>query len=78
MKKVFDLADFPIDFNLSNMDTNYVRDKSKGKNVHLSRVFLENLLDEISITNTVELYKALAELGLGRDITSFFSPMQVQ
>ncbi|MDR1896241.1 MAG: class I SAM-dependent methyltransferase [Prevotellaceae bacterium] len=75
MKKVFDMTEFPIDFNLANMDSNYVRDKSKGKNVHLSRVFLENLLDEISMPKTVELYKALAELGLGREIISFFTPV---
>ena len=76
LTKISDSASFPIDFNLLNNDTNYVRDKSKGKNVHLSRVMLENILSDISIPDTVELYQSLAKLGLGRNIISFFSLSQ--
>jgi hypothetical protein len=72
LEKKYEIADFPIDFNLLNPDTNYFLDKTKGKNVHLARVELENLFCEISIPKTVELYKSLAKLGLGRNITAFF------
>jgi 2-polyprenyl-3-methyl-5-hydroxy-6-metoxy-1,4-benzoquinol methylase len=70
LKNELTIADFPIDFNLFNSDTNYVKDTSKGRNVHLARVACENLLSEISIPKTIELYKTLAELGVGRSIIS--------
>jgi 2-polyprenyl-3-methyl-5-hydroxy-6-metoxy-1,4-benzoquinol methylase len=73
LKKEVDMADFPIDFNLFNPDTDYIKDKSKGRNVHLSRIAIENLLDEISTQKTIELYRILAEMGLGREIISFFT-----
>jgi 2-polyprenyl-3-methyl-5-hydroxy-6-metoxy-1,4-benzoquinol methylase len=57
LKKKCDMADFPIDFNLCNIDTNYVKDSSKGRNVNLDSVTIENLLDEISIAKTIEIYK---------------------
>jgi 2-polyprenyl-3-methyl-5-hydroxy-6-metoxy-1,4-benzoquinol methylase len=73
LKNECNMADFPIDFNLYNEDTNYVKSPSKGHNVHLSRVVIENLLSEISISKSVDLYKILAKMGLGRNITSFFT-----
>jgi SAM-dependent methyltransferase len=73
LKKRAEIADFPIDFNLFNPDTNYVKDKSRGRNVHLSRVLIENMLDEISPQKTVELYKILGAMGLGRELIHFYS-----
>lgn len=66
------LGDFPIDLNLFNPDTNYILDKSKGKNSHLSRVEIENLIHSISINKANELYRALGEIGLGRQIIGFY------
>jgi 2-polyprenyl-3-methyl-5-hydroxy-6-metoxy-1,4-benzoquinol methylase len=71
LETVFTMGDFPIDFNLINPDTNYNRDKTKGKNTHRSRVSLDNLMHSISAEKTVNYYKALADLGLGRQIISF-------
>ena len=65
------MSDFPIDFNLVNPDTNYNKDKTKGKNTHRSRVELDNLMHSISIEKTIQYFKALADLGLGRQIISF-------
>ncbi len=65
------ISDHPIDFNLLNADTNYSKDKSKGKGCHQSRVELENIIHSISIDKAIELYKAYANLGLGRQIVSF-------
>ena len=66
------LSDFPIDFNLMNIDTNYVMDKSKGKNCHISRVLIENMLNDISPERTNIIYEQLGEMGLGREIIGLF------
>lgn len=66
------LGDFPIDFNLLNIDTNYVMDKSKGKNCHLTRVSIENMLNNISPERTNIIYEQLGEMGLGREIIGLF------
>jgi 2-polyprenyl-3-methyl-5-hydroxy-6-metoxy-1,4-benzoquinol methylase len=65
------ISDHPIDFNLLNDDTNYSKDKSKGKGCHKARVELENLIHSISLDKAIDLYKAYAGLGLGRQIISF-------
>lgn len=66
------ISDFPIDYFLANPDSNYVEDKTKGKNCHKARVWLDNLNCSISIEKTIKLYEALAELGSGRQISGFF------
>lgn len=71
LKNEFTMSDFPIDFNLVNPDTNYNKDKAKGKNTHRARVELDNLMHSISPEKTVNFYKSLADLGLGRQIITF-------
>lgn len=66
-------CDYPIDMNLYNSDTNYVEDKTKGRNVHLSRVAIENLFDSISVELTNQLYSTYAQMGLGRNIVGYYS-----
>lgn len=66
------LADHPIDFALYNPDTNYIADKTKGRGVHLQRIRTEHLLHTTSVEQTIRYYEALADLGLGRQITGFF------
>ncbi|MGQ0829623.1 MAG: class I SAM-dependent methyltransferase [Bacteroidota bacterium] len=70
-KNSFTMGDYPIDFNLVNPDTNYNQDKTKGKNAHQSRIEIDNLMHSISVEKTVNYYKALADLGLGRQIITF-------
>lgn len=69
--KVNLIGDFPIDFNLFNQNTNYVENEV-GRSCHNARVTLENFLHSISMEKTNELYRVLAELGLGRQIIGFF------
>ncbi|MCX6327717.1 MAG: class I SAM-dependent methyltransferase [Bacteroidia bacterium] len=71
-ENVLSIADYPIDLHLLNENTNYSKDKSKGKSCHLSRIATDNLLHSISTERTVALYKAYADLGLGRQIIGFF------
>jgi len=66
------MSDFPIDFNLFNINSNYVRDKSTGKGSHEQRVMLDNLMSEISVEKANDFFKSLANLGLGRQIIGFY------
>ncbi|MBI5540724.1 MAG: class I SAM-dependent methyltransferase [Bacteroidia bacterium] len=68
----YSIADFPIDFFLFNADSNYVIDKTKGKNCHFARVEIDNMFHSISVENTVQYYKSLALMGIGRQIISFY------
>lgn len=69
----FVMADNPIDFNLLNSNTNYIKDRTKGKSCHLARVEIDNLMHSISLEKTVKYFQSLAELGLGRQVIAFFS-----
>lgn len=70
-KTEFVIGDYPIDFSLMNPDTNYNKDKTKGKNAHRTRVEMENLIHSISVEHAVNYFKALADMGLGRQIVTF-------
>ena len=72
MREVFSLSDFPIDIFLSNTQSNYILDKSKGKDAHKSRILIDNFFNNESIEKTIRLYEAMAQIGLGRQIISFF------
>jgi len=67
----FIMSDFPIDLNLFNANTNYVNDQTKGKSCHQARIDIENFLYSISEIKLNNLYKVMAEMGLGRNIVSF-------
>ena len=68
----YELGDFPIDFNLFNEATNYVKNKAVGKSCHSARVAIENLLHAVSPEKTNEFYHAMAQLDMGRQIIGFF------
>lgn len=63
------VADWPIDFNLFNPRTNYNKNKSVGHDGHVARLMAENMLFEQSISKTLALHEAIADLGVGRDIS---------
>jgi hypothetical protein len=69
------VADFPIDFNLFNPNSNYVMDKTKGKGSHLQRIKVDNMMHDISPEYANEFYRSLAKLGLGRQISVFLKPI---
>ncbi|MHB8917543.1 MAG: class I SAM-dependent methyltransferase [Desulfocucumaceae bacterium] len=66
------IGDYPIDLNLFNEMTNYIENRPVGKLAHKARVEIENLIHSISSEKTIELYRVLAQLGLGREIIGFF------
>jgi hypothetical protein len=65
-------SNFPIEFYLFNEATNYQKTKTVGKSVHNSRVSLENIISTIPFEFKMNLYRAFAEAGLGRNITGIF------
>lgn len=71
------LGDFPIDFALCNEKTNYALDKTLGKSCHRMRVEIDNLIHRISPEGSNDLYEALGNLGLGRQIVGFFQPARM-
>lgn len=69
------LADFPIDWFLLHPGSNYVRDRALGKAAHRARVEFENLLSQQSVSKINAFYRAMADVGFGRDLTAFLSPV---
>lgn len=73
-KTVRMVSDFPIDLNLLNPLTNYIKDKSVGKACFESKVTFENFLhSNYETAQVVSFYEKFAEMGLGRSIRGFFS-----
>jgi hypothetical protein len=64
-------CDYPIDFDLFNERTNYVK-HPEVKASHRARLKIENMLHRISIPKTADLYEKMAEMGLGRNITGYY------
>lgn len=68
------LADFPIDLFLAHEGSNYVRDRSLGPGAHSARLQLERLIGMAGAVASNRFYSALANVGLGRNITAFLRP----
>lgn len=64
------LADFPIDWFLGNPASNYVRDPSLGGGAHQARIAVETVLAGQPPDRVNALFEALAEVGMGRQITA--------
>lgn len=76
LDSAFVMADFPVDMNLLNPLTNYYSDKNKGKVCHHAKIKFENFLHTLSIDKTNALYRAMSDLGIGRQIIAFFVPQE--
>ena len=61
-----------IDLNLFNENTNYQKNRTVGKSCYLSRIDLELFMNSISEDKTLEVFKTLGEMGLGREIIGVF------
>ncbi len=66
------LGNFMTEFFILNPTTNYMENPAVGKLCHLARVAQENLLHGISPQKAIDLYRALGEMGLGREIIGVF------
>lgn len=63
-------SSFPIDFFLFHSGSNYIADKSKGKDAHYARIAIDLLLAKEGMDKFVNLYRAMAACGVGRDFTT--------
>ncbi len=71
-EKIIATSDWPIDFFLLNKNTNYKKDSMVGHDCHVACTMLENAIYEKSIEKAVSLFGALADAGIGRDISVYF------
>jgi len=68
------LGSFPIDLYLAHPASNYVQNRDLGAAAHRARLRFEALLGAHGDEAANRLYAALAEVGLGRDLTAFLRP----
>jgi 2-polyprenyl-3-methyl-5-hydroxy-6-metoxy-1,4-benzoquinol methylase len=67
------IGDYPIDINLLNEDSNYIKDKTKGKNCHRERIQFENFIHQQEMEKIIGFYRSMLDLGLGRQIIGLFA-----
>ena len=67
-------GDFPIDLFLAHPGSNYVSDSSRGPAAHQARLQLEQLIGQAGIDSANRFYTALANVGLGRNLTCYLRP----
>lgn len=73
LRQVDLFSDFPIDWFLFCPHANYIADPALGRACHQARIQIEQLMFGTSLAGTAELYRALARLGLGRNIVALFA-----
>ena len=68
------LGGFPIDWYLFHPGSNYISNRSVGKDAHFARVQLELLFSKKPIEDVLSFKQSLAKIGSGRDLTIFLTP----
>ncbi len=71
-EKLVAVSDWPIDFFLLHDGANYKRNGAVGHDCHVACARLENALYKDSMKKAVQLFMALANAGIGRDISVYF------
>ena len=66
------IADFPIDIYLLHPDSNYITHKNSGSKAHRARIQAELLFADQNIDDVINFYRAMAKVGIGRDLTAYF------
>lgn len=67
------VAENPIDLNLLNDMSNYVDDPSRGRDIHLFRVRVDNFLGSLDQDKLLKIYELLGSMGVGRDLNYYCS-----
>lgn len=62
-------CDFPVDFYLANRNSNYARDRSKGRDAHIAKIQLDLLMAQNGLDAYLDLCRAWARCGVGRNFT---------
>ncbi len=74
------ISDFPIDWFLANPNSNYIthghtgtgKGSQLGKGAHHARIALENMMRDTDTDRLIDLYAAMAGMGVGRSLLGFF------
>ncbi|HHQ68688.1 MAG TPA: hypothetical protein ENM98_00045 [Halothiobacillaceae bacterium] len=69
-------SDFPIDWFLLNEHANYVTDRARGAEAHAARERIESLMVQRDPEGTLNIYRELLAMGMGRNITLVVTPME--
>jgi 2-polyprenyl-3-methyl-5-hydroxy-6-metoxy-1,4-benzoquinol methylase len=73
--KVLDMyTSFPIDFFLFHSGSNYVEDSTKGKEAHFARMQIDLEISKQGYDVSLNLYRAMAKSGIGRNVTLLVTP----
>jgi hypothetical protein len=67
------LGDFPIELFLTNEHSNYLKDRSKGKAAHASRVVISKLIYQRVAEKYIKWSEGLAAARIGRTIKGYFA-----
>lgn len=70
------LSDFPIDLFLLHEGSNYQRDRDVGPSAHQARLAFENMLGTVPHEKVNAMYRAMAQVGVGRSLTAFLQPRE--
>ena len=63
------MGSFPIEWFLYHSGSNYVQKKELGKEAHLARIAIDNMMHLEGSNKAADFYRSLAAMGMGRDIT---------
>ena len=67
-------SDFPIDLFLLHPGSNYVADAGNGPAAHRARVLHDLLIADAGLDRYLAFYRAMFQVGVGRDITVVLRP----
>ena len=76
-KFVDGIADFPIEWFLSNKQSNYAINAQLGKEAHHARVYLECLINTGDTNKAAQFWRSLFEIVRGRSITIIAKPILI-
>ncbi|MFH1832145.1 MAG: methyltransferase domain-containing protein [bacterium] len=65
------LADFPVELYLFNENSNYWKDRNKGKKAHKARIEIDNFLVSQGTEKYIRYMETAADCNFGRSITAF-------
>ena len=72
LDKIVYYGNYLTELMVFNTNTNYYENPEVGKSCHLARVEMENFFHSISPAKSLELYKVLGDMGLGREIIGIY------
>ena len=67
------LGDFPIDWYLYHQGSNFIKDRSLGKDAHKARIELECLISRQKHLGMLNFWRSMAAIGSGRNLTIFLT-----